>query len=230
MIAREDIAEASAPGTAGPLAETNAIGTMSRWDVRRAKERLRIEKAALKLLLERGFYDVTADDIAEAAEISRRTFFRYFPSRDDVLTGVHMRSLLHLFELLRARPASESLIEALVNASRQDLLPSADQDEVEIAELSKQLMAKYEEAWERAVGQARNAIQECFTEVVSFRLKAAGQDPAGAPIIAASLWAVSCHVFLQWLRGGYKGSLPDYLLDALQTLRDSLAYEPGRAD
>jgi AcrR family transcriptional regulator len=195
---------------------------------RRARERLRIEKAAVKLLLERGFDEVTADEIAEAAGISRRTFFRYFPSRDEVLCGVYIRALLHLFELLRARPLEEPLIEALVNAARIDLVPSTDLDELEVADLSRRLMATHGEAWQRAVAQAQNTILAGYTEVVAFRLRAAGRDPAGAGIIAASLWAVSSHVFFQWLQSGYRGSLPDILLDALLTLRDVLALEPAK--
>lgn len=214
-----DVAELPTPDEHAPAP--------SERDLRRARERLRIEKAALNLLLARGFDDVTADDIAEAAGISRRTFFRYFPSRDEVLCGVYIRALLHLFDLLRARPIEESLIESLVNAARLDLVPSTDPDELEIAALSRRLMATDSEAWQRAVAQAQKPILDAYTDVVAFRLRAAGRDPAGARIISASLWAVSCQVFFQWLQGGCQGSLPDILLDGLQTLRDALAYEPS---
>lgn len=203
-----------------------APAELSLRDRRRAREKLRIEKAALRLLLDRGFTDVTAEDFAEAAQISRRTFFRYFPARDNVLTGVYMRSLDNLFRLIRTRPASESLIEAVVNASRMDVVPSDDPDEIEIAELTMQLLAENAEAWERSEGHTRNAILEGYTDVVAYRLRLAGRDPAGAPIIAASLWAASCNIFLQWLGSGMQGNMPDLLLGALQSVRDALAYEP----
>jgi AcrR family transcriptional regulator len=196
--------------------------TVVERNLRRVRERLRIEKAALKLLLERGFEAVTAEDIAEAAEISRRTFFRYFPSRDEVLCGVYLRALLHLFDLLRARPLQETLVEALVNAARIDMVPTTDPDELEIAELTRLLMARHAEAWRRAVGQAQNAILDGYTDVVSYRLHAAGRDPAGARLIAASLWAVSCEVFFDWLQQEDPGSLPDLLLDGLRTVSEAL--------
>jgi len=210
-----------------PTDEPDPTGPSLR-DLRRTREKLRIEKAALRLLLERGFDDVTAEDFAEAAQISRRTFFRYFPARDDVLTGVYMRSLENLFRLIRERPAAESLIEAVVNASRMDVVPADDPDEAEIAGLTMRLLAENEEAWERSEGHTRNAILAGYTEVVAYRLELAGRDPAGAPIIAASLWAASCNIFLQWLGGGMKGNMPDLLLGALQTVRDALAYDPAR--
>jgi AcrR family transcriptional regulator len=206
------------------LAKDSPISPNSR-DQRRARERLRIEKAAVKLLLERGFDAVTAEDIAEAAGISRRTFFRYFPSRDEVLCGVYIRALVHLFDLLRSRPTEEPLIEALVNAARLDLVPSTDPDELELADLSRRLMATHGEAWQRAVAQAQEPILAGYTDVVAFRLRARGRNPAGAGIIAASMWAVSSHVFFEWLQSGYEGSLPDLLLGAFGTLRDALAFE-----
>jgi TetR/AcrR family transcriptional regulator, regulator of mycofactocin system len=202
-------------------------GNLHDREARRARERLRIEKAAL--LLARGFDAVTADDIAEAAAISRRTFFRYFPSRDEVLCGVYIRALLHLFELMRARPIEEPLIEALVNAARLDMLPSTDPDELEIAGLTRRLMARDGDAWQRAVWPAQGAILGNYTGVVSFRLAAAGRDPSGARLIAASLWAVSCDVFFQWLGSPDRSSLPDLLLAGLQTVRDALAHEPRPA-
>lgn len=213
------------PQTAPDALDGPADPESSLRDRRRAREKLRIEKAALTLLLERGFDDVTAEDFARAAQISRRTFFRYFPARDDVLTGVYMRSLNNLFRLIRARPSDESLIEAVVNASRMDVVPSDDPDEIEIADLTMRLLAQNEEAWERSEGHTRNAILEGYTEVVAYRLSLAGRDPAGAPIVAASLWAASCNIFLQWLRTGMQGNMPDLLLGALQTVREALTYD-----
>ncbi|WP_052130650.1 TetR/AcrR family transcriptional regulator [Erwinia typographi] len=47
----------------------------------------RIARAGLTLFLERGYEQTTLDDIAAAANISRRTFFSYFKSKEDVLFG-----------------------------------------------------------------------------------------------------------------------------------------------
>lgn len=46
-----------------------------------------VRAAALELFLERGYDQTSVDDIASAAGISRRTFFRYFPSKDEILFG-----------------------------------------------------------------------------------------------------------------------------------------------
>jgi mycofactocin system transcriptional regulator len=53
----------------------------------RATSRAEIERTALDLFAADGFDETTVDDIADAAGIARRTFFRYFPSKNDVVWG-----------------------------------------------------------------------------------------------------------------------------------------------
>lgn len=55
---------------------------MVRWEPHAAE---RLQKAALELYLERGFEKVTASEIAERAGLTRRTFFRYFTDKREVL-------------------------------------------------------------------------------------------------------------------------------------------------
>ncbi len=51
---------------------------------RKAEARKAIVEAALELFLERGFAQVTVDEIASRADVSRRSFFRYFPTKEAV--------------------------------------------------------------------------------------------------------------------------------------------------
>src|SRR5207245_9584963 len=74
------------------------------------------EEAALSLFNERGFDAVTIDDIASAADVSRRTFFRYFASKEDVILSDHPRRLDELQAALDRRPAEEPALTALRNA------------------------------------------------------------------------------------------------------------------
>lgn len=71
---------------------------------------------ALDLFARRGFEATTVEDIAEAAGIARRTFFRYFPSKNDVVWG-DFESLLAAMEAwLAAADADVPVLEAVADA------------------------------------------------------------------------------------------------------------------
>ncbi|HET8525815.1 MAG TPA: TetR family transcriptional regulator [Actinomycetota bacterium] len=84
----------------------------------RKKERTRAEltDAAFRLFAERGFDETTIEDIVEQVEISPRTFFRYFDSKEDVVIGFFDDMGLELRAMLEARPADEPPFEALRGA------------------------------------------------------------------------------------------------------------------
>ena len=58
---------------------------MGRRQRRAAETRVRLFRCALRLFAERGFPNVTVEDITEAADVGKGTFFNYFESKDHVL-------------------------------------------------------------------------------------------------------------------------------------------------
>lgn len=66
---------------------TAMIGRLPLKERKRHQTSTRIVEAAVALFTERGFDATTADDIAEAAECSRSTLFRYFGTKEDILFG-----------------------------------------------------------------------------------------------------------------------------------------------
>ena len=81
----------------------------------RKKERTRhaIADAAVQLFEARGYEATTIEDIAAAAEVSPRTFFRYFATKDEVVLERAGDITSHVHDLLAARPAGEPLLVSL---------------------------------------------------------------------------------------------------------------------
>jgi len=76
----------------------------------------RLTRAAMALFRERGFEATTLDDIAAAADISRRSFFHYFASKEDVVFAWQEEMSAALVAAIAARPAGESMLAAAENA------------------------------------------------------------------------------------------------------------------
>lgn len=72
-----------------------------------------LEKVAFELFDERGFDATTVDDIARAAGIGRRTFFRYFESKNDVVWGSFTEQLEFMRQQFDACPPDQPLMEAV---------------------------------------------------------------------------------------------------------------------
>jgi len=81
---------------------------------KKAKTRAAIQQHALRLFGEQGYNATTVEQIAEAAEVSPSTFFRYFPTKEDVVLYDAFDPVL--VEAFRAQPAELSPIQALREA------------------------------------------------------------------------------------------------------------------
>ena len=79
----------------------------------RKKERVRssIQRAALRLFLKNGFEQTTVEQIAEAADVSPATFYRYFATKEDSVVTDDYDPLF--IQLLIDRPADEPLIDSI---------------------------------------------------------------------------------------------------------------------
>ncbi|MFE4249580.1 TetR family transcriptional regulator [Streptomyces sp. NPDC056910] len=84
----------------------------------RKKQRTRdaLLRSALELFTTKGYDHTTVDEIAEAVDVSQRTFFRYFTSKEETAFAVQDMVESRFVTLLRERPAADSPFEALRGA------------------------------------------------------------------------------------------------------------------
>lgn len=86
---------------------------LDRRERRKQQTRRTLRQAALRLVAERGIDGVTVQDIADAADVSTRTFFNHFASKQDALVVSDLHRIDALRETLAAQPAAAAPLDAL---------------------------------------------------------------------------------------------------------------------
>ncbi|GHF86252.1 TetR family transcriptional regulator [Kitasatospora xanthocidica] len=152
-----------------------------------------LTRAALELLADGGFEAVTVDEIAAAAGVSKRTFFRYFASKEDVVVRFLAGLGAAMREELAARPAAEPPSVALRHAVWCSVAACAGHEErarrvVRLILTTPALLARFLERQ----AQWRDAL----AAELAARL---GLDPAAElyPQLAADMALAAFHAVLQ---------------------------------
>lgn len=181
-----------------------------------------MERAALELFALDGFEQTTMEDLAEALGVGRRTLFRYFPSKNDIVWGDFELVLDRLRRLLDATAPEVPIMQALADAIVESNHYESDQlDELRIRmtlittvpALQAHSMLRYE-AW-------RNVV----AEFVALR-RGESPDDLVPQTIGHALLGTSTAAFVHWVNNPGE-DLDETLARAYGILRSSLAPEPG---
>src|SRR5690606_9974570 len=146
---------------------------------KKEKTRLALVDAALDLFLEHGYDATTIDQVAGAADVSPRTFFRYFTSKDHLILWFHDQMEETMLEALAARPAGEPPFASMTHALRAQLrtMEEATPEDVErflkVRRLLDATPHLASSAYARAIETERRLV-----ETVAARR---GLDPAPPP-------------------------------------------------
>jgi AcrR family transcriptional regulator len=184
---------------------------------KRTRTRLMIQSEALRLFDEKGYAQTTVEEIADAAAISPRTFFRYFPSKEDVVIWDEYDPLA--VDLLASRPDDESLAETF-RALMQETLgglhrrdPARLLARVRLAVTVPELQARFLDEQTRGIEQlAPLLVRKRGAPTDELKLRVIGSALFGAVTVALDLWQ----------RDGGKSDLLALLDKAIDTLAEGM--------
>jgi AcrR family transcriptional regulator len=163
----------------------------------RENVRVQIAEVAFNVFAERGFDAVTATEVAEAAGISRASFFRYFESKEDAVFVAQEELGVQIAARLRERPAGEDAWTAL----RQSLdpiiavyreSPTQSLARLRLTRSTTKLRAHQLERfdqWKQLIGAA--LAERLGVEEVDIRIEALVAAALAAMGSASSRWAAS---------------------------------------
>src|SRR5499426_1779576 len=180
----------------GPGVRDTTSGETSSYDLRerkRTRTRLMIQTEALRLFVEKGYAETTVEEIADAAAISPRTFFRYFPAKEDVVIWDEYDPLA--LDLLESRPNDEPLAESFRMVVRDTLGGLYRRDPERLLQ-RVQLSMSVPEVRARFLEEQTNGVAELAslfarkrgTETDELRMRVIGSSLLAAVIVAIDVW------------------------------------------
>ncbi|KEF99159.1 MULTISPECIES: TetR/AcrR family transcriptional regulator [Mycobacterium] len=184
-------------------------------DRQRAQIRADIRRAAFRLFVERGYDAVTTEEIATAAGVSPRTFFRHVPAKEELLLAPVRYGGAAIVNLLEGRPAAEPPDIALINAivTRTRSFEQADTEEWREALLvATDLLDK--------VTVHRPADKDRATKLIAERMGVNADDDLRPGLLVQLAFAAADFAFQQWVRqSGKPRPLDRYVTEALDAVK-----------
>jgi AcrR family transcriptional regulator len=177
-----------------------------------------LEEVALRLFDERGFANVTVEEIAAEAHISARTFYRYFASKEDVLQLRILRREEHLRQALAERPEDEPPLRSLRVALEEEF---SVVDPVVLRRWIS-VVADNPNALRGVVGAIQLKIQPVIVEFFSSRLELPGDDLVPTMLAGAALGVVQA-AHTRWFV--HNGDFATTLSESLAVLERTISTD-----
>jgi len=182
---------------------------MSRWE---PDARSRLEQAALKLYVERGFEQTTVAEIARDAGLTERTFFRHFADKREVLFGGSEMLRALLVDTIAGAPASIPPIEAV--AAALDAAGTRLQERREHSRQRQAVIDAHPELQERELLKLAS-----LASAMADALRGRGVTDPAASLAAETGIAVFKIAFVRWHAEPGEPRLPRLIRDSFDALR-----------
>ncbi|MFF9126955.1 TetR family transcriptional regulator [Streptomyces sp. NPDC014889] len=185
--------------------------------------------AAFRLFLERGYEQTTVDDIVALAGVGRRSFFRYFPSKEDVVFPDHERYLADMTAFLAAGGDEDEPVRRACDAARLVLRTYTEDPAFSVQRYRITKRVPGLRAYELSVVWR---YERALAGYLRTRFAGRRDGTLRADVIAAAVVAAHNNALRSWLRSdgrGDAGAAVDHALNHVQAaFRDPAAPRPER--
>jgi len=196
----------------------------TRRERKKLATRQALEDAALRLFAAQGYEQTTVEEIAEAADVAVRTFFRYFSSKQDVLFGeVASDRLGRLHTELAARPLTEAPLDSVIAAMEKLDLVGTDEEQQILARLD---LMRHQPTLRIRYLELINSMRQAIVEFVADRSDTDARRDMYALLVAAAAaasWETSLSL---WAESGGALSLRELRRQAFASLTAGLPERP----
>ena len=160
---------------------------------KKARTRASLREHALRLFREQGYTATTVEQIAAAAEVSPSTFFRYFPTKEDLVLQDDMDT--RMIEALEQQPPGLSAIAAVRAAARQ-MFASYTADDMDVIRETTRLTMTVPEIRSRAMDEFARSIGVVAAAVA--RRAGRPADDLAVRTVAGAVIGVIMAITLPW--------------------------------
>lgn len=179
--------------------------------------------AAFQLFLERGYEQTTVDDIVTLAGVGRRSFFRYFPSKEDVVFPDHERCLADMRAFLSDGADADDPVQRVCDAARLVLRMYAENPTFSVQRYRLTKKVPGLRAYELSVVWR---YERALAEYLRGRFTGRRDGTLQADVIAAAVVAAHNNGLRSWLRSDGQGDATAAVDHALGHVRNTFGSPP----
>ncbi|MGW5214061.1 TetR/AcrR family transcriptional regulator [Streptomyces sp. NPDC004051] len=170
-----------------PAPQTPPTPRASLTERRKAETRMEIARAAAGLFVREGLRATRAEDIAQAAGIAPRTFYRYFAAKEEAIAPLYEAGARRWVEAVRTAPPGTSVPQALEDAVRYTLTPGVGVSEASWAWVRTLIrLAHADPSLRRVWAEACQASERALAEALASRVTGGGL-PSGNVVVDTRL-------------------------------------------
>ncbi|MBP0458141.1 TetR family transcriptional regulator [Streptomyces montanisoli] len=220
------MSQSAKPSRTSTRSDAPVSAASTKAAAQRLKMRRELASAAMELFATKGYEATTVDEIAAAAGVARRTFFRHFRSKEEAIFPDHDDTLVRAEAVLTAAPPHEHPLDTVCRGIKEVMRMYAASPalSVERYRLTREVPALREREIASVARYERLFTRYLLGHFDEREHAGGSDDPLLAEVAASAVVTAHNHVLRRWLRAGGKGDVEAQLDHAFGIVRSAFGW------